>query len=98
MKFFVDRPVATAMIFLSLLVLGVYSFLNTPLELAPKEDYPQVDIQTSWPGVPPEIVQTKITAPLEEVAATVKGKRISLPGSGPSSRPMCRTISVSGRF
>ena len=73
MKFFVDRPVATAMIFLSLLVLGVYSFLNTPLELAPKEDYPQVDIQTSWPGVPPEIVQTKITAPLEEVAATVKG-------------------------
>jgi HAE1 family hydrophobic/amphiphilic exporter-1 len=73
MKFFVDRPVATAMIFLSLLVLGVYSFLNTPLELEPNENYPQVDIQTSWPGVPPEIIQTKITAPLEEVAATVKG-------------------------
>jgi hydrophobic/amphiphilic exporter-1 (mainly G- bacteria), HAE1 family len=72
-KFFVDRPVATAMIFLSLLVLGIYSFLNTPLELAPKEDFPQVTIQTLWPGVPPEIVQTKVTSPLEEAAATVKG-------------------------
>jgi len=73
MKFFVDRPVATAMIFLSLLVLGAYSFLNTLLELAPSEDYPRVDILASWSGVPPEIIQTKVTAPLEEVAAAVKG-------------------------
>jgi HAE1 family hydrophobic/amphiphilic exporter-1 len=74
-KYFVARPVAVAMFYLALLILGVYSFLNTPLELAPKEDYPQVDIQTSWPGVPPEIVQTKVTAPLEEALSSVKGIR-----------------------
>ncbi|MGA2534171.1 MAG: efflux RND transporter permease subunit [Candidatus Aminicenantales bacterium] len=73
LKFFVDKPVATAMMFLGLLVLGVFSFLNTPLELEPKEDYPQVDVRTSWTGVPPEIVQAKVTAPLEEALATVKG-------------------------
>jgi HAE1 family hydrophobic/amphiphilic exporter-1 len=73
MKFFVDKPVATAMIFLGLLVLGVFSFLNTALELEPKEDYPQVDVRTSWAGVPPEIVQAKVTAPLEEALAAVKG-------------------------
>jgi HAE1 family hydrophobic/amphiphilic exporter-1 len=73
LKFFVGKPVATAMLFLGLLVLGVFSFLNTPLELEPKEDYPQVDVRTAWPGVPPEIVQTKVTAPLEEALATVKG-------------------------
>jgi len=75
MKFFVERPVAVAMIYLALLVLGVYSFLNTPLEMAPREDYPRIDIQTSWPGVSPEIVQTHVTAPLEEVSASVKGVR-----------------------
>jgi len=75
MKFFVERPVAVAMIYLALLVLGVYSFLNTPLELAPREDYPRIDIQTSWPGVSPEIVQTQVTAPLEEISASVKGVR-----------------------
>ena len=73
MKIFIDRPVATAMAFLSLLALGVYSFLNTPLELAPKENYPKVDIYTSWYGVPPEVIQTQVTAPLEEACATVKG-------------------------
>jgi HAE1 family hydrophobic/amphiphilic exporter-1 len=73
MKFFIDRPVATAMVFLALLATGVYSFLNTPIELMPKEDLPEVYIITSWPGVPPEVVQTQVTAPLEEACATVKG-------------------------
>lgn len=73
MKLFIDRPVATAMVFLALLATGVYSFLNTPIELAPKEDFPTVDIITSWPGVPPEVVQTQVTAPLEEACAAVKG-------------------------
>jgi HAE1 family hydrophobic/amphiphilic exporter-1 len=73
MKLFIDRPVATAMVFLALLATGVYSFLNTPIELAPKETFPMVDIVTSWYGVPPEVVQTQVTAPLEEACATVKG-------------------------
>jgi len=73
MKVFVDRPVATAMIFAILLVLGFYSFINTPLELAPQEDFPQVEVAASWPGVSPEIIQTDVTAPLEEAMATVKG-------------------------
>ncbi|MGB8958507.1 MAG: efflux RND transporter permease subunit [Candidatus Aminicenantales bacterium] len=73
MKLFIDRPVATAMAFLALLATGVYSFLNTPIELAPKEDYPRVNIVTIWSGVPPEVVQTQVTAPLEEACATVKG-------------------------
>jgi HAE1 family hydrophobic/amphiphilic exporter-1 len=75
MKFFIDRPVATAMVYLALLVLGVYSYLNTPLELVPEESYPRVFIRARWPGAPPEVIQTQVTAPLEEVAANVKGVR-----------------------
>ncbi|MDD8025002.1 MAG: efflux RND transporter permease subunit [Acidobacteriota bacterium] len=73
MKALIERPIATAMIFLALLVLGVYSFLNTPLELAPKEEFPRLDITTAWSSVPPEIIQTQVTAPLEEACAAVKG-------------------------
>ncbi|MEE9389984.1 MAG: efflux RND transporter permease subunit [Candidatus Aminicenantaceae bacterium] len=75
MKIFVERPIATAMLFLVLMILGIYSFLNIPFELAPKQEFPQLDIQAGWPGVPPEIIQTQITAPLEEIASTVKGVR-----------------------
>jgi len=75
MKVFIERPIATAMLFLALLMLGVYSYLNIPIELAPKEEYPQLNIVTSWPGVPPEIIQTQISSLIEEKASTVKGVR-----------------------
>ena len=73
MKVFIERPVATAMVFLALLATGVYSFLSTPIELAPRESFPQLDVTAAWYGVPPEIVQTQVTAPLEEACAAVKG-------------------------
>ncbi len=75
MKIFVDRPVATFMLFMTLLALGVYSFLHIPIELAPKENYPRLTIVTSWPDVSPEIIQAQITTPLEEISATVRGVR-----------------------
>lgn len=73
MKVFVERPIATAMLYLALMVLGVYSFMNIPIELAPKEEYPQLSITTAWPSVPPRIIQTQITAPIEEEVSAVKG-------------------------
>lgn len=73
MKIFVERPIATAMFFLAVLVLGVYSFLNIPFELTTEKKYPQLNIRTDWYGVPPEIIQTQITSLLEEIASRVKG-------------------------
>ena len=82
MKIFIERPVATAMFFLALLVLGVYSYLNTPIELLPTETFPQLTIQASWVNVPPEIVQTQVTAPIEEAIVAVKGVRKMTSSSG----------------
>jgi len=75
MRFFIDRPVATTMLFLGLLLLGVYSLLCIPFDLVPKEDYPQLSVDTVWQGVSPETIQIEITSPLEELASTVKGVR-----------------------
>ncbi len=73
MRIFVERPIATAMVFLAVLVLGVYSFLNIPIELMPEEKLPELNVFTRWSDVPPEIIQTQVTAPLEEAASRVKG-------------------------
>ncbi len=85
MKFFIDRPVASAMIFAVFVLLGVYSFINTPLELAPQESYPQIDVLAFFEGASPEVVQTDVTAPLEEALMRVKGltsmKSSSMSGS-----------------
>ncbi|MCX7974187.1 MAG: efflux RND transporter permease subunit [Candidatus Aminicenantes bacterium] len=75
MKFAVERPVATTMSLLALAIIGFYSFLHIPIELAPQEEYPQISLRTSWPDVPPDIIQAEITSPLEEAAATIRGVR-----------------------
>jgi HAE1 family hydrophobic/amphiphilic exporter-1 len=76
MRIFVERPIATAMVFLALLVLGGYSFLNIPVEMPViREEFPELRINTVWHGMPPEIIQTDLTAPIEEKASTVKGVR-----------------------
>ncbi|MDH5468580.1 MAG: efflux RND transporter permease subunit, partial [Candidatus Aminicenantes bacterium] len=73
MKIFIERPIATATFFIAVLLLGIYSFLNLPFEFMPKEEFPRVTVSTQWSGVPPGIIQAQVTAPLEEVAARVKG-------------------------
>ncbi len=73
MKVFIERPIATAMFFLVIFVLGIYSFLNIPFELKPQEKLPELNINTRWGEVPPEIIQAQVTAPLEEAASRVKG-------------------------
>ncbi len=75
MRFLIKRPVAVAMVYLALLALGVFSFMNMPIELAPGGKYPRMVIEASWPGVSPEVVQSRVTAPLEEVLASVRGMR-----------------------
>ena len=82
MRYFVEHPIATVMLYLALSILGVYSFLNTAIELAPSERFPEIFITTSWPDVPPEIVQTQVTSPLEEAVSTVKGIKKSSSSSG----------------
>ncbi len=73
MKIFIERPIATATFFVAILLLGIYSFLNLPFEFMPKEEFPRVSISTFWSGVPPEIIQAQVTAPLEEAASRIKG-------------------------
>lgn len=75
MRFFIERPVATLMIYLALLALGFYSLFHIPLELAPQEEFPRVDITASWPGASPEVMQTQVTSVLEEAVLSVRGIR-----------------------
>ena len=87
MKLFVERPIATVVLLISLMVLGIYSFVNVPIELAPKTEFPQMQITASWSGIPPEIMLTQVTTPLEERVTGIKGilKISSSSGIGMSS-------------
>lgn len=72
------RPVTSLMFFLSILVTGLISFFEIPIELLPYTEYPKITVSASWFGVSPEAVEAFLTSPLESVLSGIKGiKKIS---------------------
>ncbi len=71
----INRPTTVAMIYIAIAVVGVASFLDIPVELLPDVEYPQLSINTTWPGASPEVVEAFLTAPLESATQQVSGVR-----------------------
>jgi HAE1 family hydrophobic/amphiphilic exporter-1 len=69
----VRRPVATTMVFASLMVLGVLAFFRLKIDLLPELDFPSISVVVEYPGVGPEEMETLITRRVEEAVARVEG-------------------------
>ncbi len=69
----IARPVATAMLFISLVITGLIASRLLPLELFPEIDVPFVMVEMPYPGSTPEEVERLITRPAEESIATIPG-------------------------
>jgi multidrug efflux pump len=70
---FILRPVATSLMMLGIVVIGVVAFRQLPVSALPQVDYPTMQIQTFYPGASPEVVTSSITAPLEKQFGQVPG-------------------------
>jgi multidrug efflux pump len=64
-RIFIDRPVATSLIMIAILLVGVAAYRFLPLSALPEVDYPTIQVQTFYPGASPEVMTTAVTAPLE---------------------------------
>ncbi len=69
----VNRPIATSMLFLIIIVLGVISFRYLPVDLLPPVEYPQLTVSTDYPNVGPEEIEKIITQRIENTIAGVPG-------------------------
>ncbi len=58
------HPGLVIMIVLSLVLIGIWSMKNVPLDAIPDLSDPQVIIYTEWPGRSPELVEAQITYPI----------------------------------
>ncbi len=67
----VKRPIATTMVFLIIIVLGIMGFRFLPVDLLPPIEYPQLSVVTSYPNVGPEEIETIITDQVENAVASV---------------------------
>ena len=61
----IRRPVATAMAFMILIVIGATSLRNLPVDLLPKIEFTQLSVRVDYPNVGPEEIEQIITDPIE---------------------------------
>lgn len=69
----VKRPVFATMLILSLVVVGLFSFVSLGVDLFPKIDFPTITITVLNPGASPEEIETEITEKVEEAVNTISG-------------------------
>ncbi len=67
----VKRPIATAMVYLIVIVLGITGFRFLPVDLLPPIEYPRLFVSVDYPNVGPEEIETIITDQLENALAGV---------------------------
>ena len=64
-RLFVLRPVATSLLMIALVLVGVVAVRFLPVSSLPDVDYPTIQVQTFYPGASPQVMATTVTAPLE---------------------------------
>jgi HAE1 family hydrophobic/amphiphilic exporter-1 len=69
----ITRPITSLMLFVSLVVVGVISSRQVPLEYFPDITFPGLLVEVPYRGSTPGEVERLITRPIEEVLATVSG-------------------------
>ncbi|MDX1502002.1 MAG: efflux RND transporter permease subunit [Thermoanaerobaculia bacterium] len=67
----VRRPITTAMILISVLVVGGIALARLPLAYLPEVDIPFVGVQIAYPNSNPSQIEKEIVKPVEEVLATL---------------------------
>ncbi len=70
---FVARPVATTLLSLALVVLGLVAFRSLPLAPLPRVEVPTIRVSAQLPGASPETMAAVVAQPLERAFARIAG-------------------------
>src|ERR1700759_1937080 len=70
---FIQRPVATSLLMIAILLVALAGYKFLPLSALPEVDYPTIQVQTFLPGASPEVMMSSVTAPLEKQFGQMPG-------------------------
>jgi multidrug efflux pump len=70
---FIERPVATALLTLGIILAGAVSFRLLPVSPLPQVDFPTIAVQASLPGASPETMAATVATPLERALGRIAG-------------------------
>jgi len=85
-RLFIERPVATSLLMLAILLAGLLAYRLLPIASLPEVDYPTIQVTTLYPGASPDVMTSSVTAPLERQFGQMPGlAQMSSTSSGGAS-------------
>ena len=70
---FIFRSVATMLINIGMLLLGVLCFKLLPVAPLPEMDFPVITVNANLPGASPEVMAATVATPLERAFGGISG-------------------------
>ncbi len=70
---FILRPIATSLLMVALLLVGIAAYKQLPVSALPQVDYPTIQILTFYPGASPDVMASSVTTPLERQFGQLPG-------------------------
>ncbi|RJT10081.1 efflux RND transporter permease subunit [Rahnella inusitata] len=72
-RLFIQRPVATILLMVAVLLSGIFAYNMLSTSALPQVDYPTIQVTTLYPGASPDVMASGITAPLERQLGQMAG-------------------------
>ncbi len=72
-RLFILRPVATSLLMIGIMLVGIVAYRQLPVSALPQVDYPTIQVATFYPGASPDVMASSVTAPLERQFGQVPG-------------------------
>ncbi|HVZ18491.1 MAG TPA: multidrug efflux RND transporter permease subunit [Terriglobales bacterium] len=72
-RLFIMRPVATTLLMVAILLVGIVAYRQLPVSALPQVDYPTIQVTTFYPGASPDVMSSSVTAPLERQFGEIPG-------------------------
>jgi hydrophobic/amphiphilic exporter-1 (mainly G- bacteria), HAE1 family len=70
---FIKRPVATTLMAVAVLLVGLVAFFILPVSALPNVDFPTVQVSANLPGASPETMASNVATPLERQFSLIPG-------------------------
>ena len=85
-RLFIERPVATSLLMVAILLAGLLAYRLLPIAALPEVDYPTIQVTALYPGASPDVIASSVTAPLERQFGQMPGlEQMSSTSSGGAS-------------
>lgn len=80
-KPFIQRPVMTMLLTLSIIVFGIITYKQLAVNDLPAVDYPVIQVNVSYPGANPETMANTVATPLEKQFTQIPGLTLTTSSS-----------------